>query len=72
MQYRFAYALTGIIEAPNEEHARLQLLMGISLSSHIAALGPDIALRIEPLPESISRNGAEPGQSEHPVKPMEH
>ena len=62
MKYLFTYGLSGVVEAPSEEHARMQLLMGISLSSRVAALGPDIVIRVEEIEEEekAKTNGAQP------------
>ena len=74
MKYLFTYGLSGVVDAPSEEHARMQLLMGISLSSRVAALGPDIVIRVEKIEEE---NGAKPDplpQVPHLTPPhqMEH
>ncbi len=61
MKYLYTYGLSGVVDAPSEEHARMQLLMGISLSSRVAALGPDIVIRVEKIEEKEAEtNGAQP------------
>lgn len=74
MKYLYTYGLSGVVEAPSEEHARMQLLMGISLSSRVAALGPDIIIRVEKVEEEAGTNGAkEPPQRPHQTSPrLEH
>lgn len=77
MKYTYAYALTGVLEAPDEETARLRVLMGISLTSFIAATGPDIAIQVAehtPEEESEEENGSKPKRRRRPSPPrlMEH
>ncbi len=73
MKYRFAYALTGVIEGPSEEHARLQLLMAVSFNSRLAATGPEIAIRIEKVedggPDPRQNGGDDPRRV---PRPLEH
>ena len=54
MEYRYAIAVTGIIEAPSEEHARLQAMMGINISARLLTGKPDVAIRCEPVQHSVN------------------
>ena len=67
MKYRYAVAVTGIIEAPSEEHAQLQVLMGVSINSRLAIDGPDVAVQVEREAKAVSNNG-----DPRSAKPMEH
>lgn len=66
MRYQFAFVVTGQVEAPSEEHARQQVLMGASLSARLAASPAlEIAVTIAPVEEQTAdavRRGPVPVQ----------
>jgi hypothetical protein len=62
-QYSYVFVVTGQVEAPNEEHARTQVLMGVSTSARLVqAPGFTLALEVTAAPpkESVARNGRPP------------
>ena len=71
-QYSYVFVVTGKVEAPSEEHARAQVLMGVSVSGRLVQ-APGFTLGLElveaaPLKEPVAPNGQRPPQ---PVR-LEH
>ncbi len=66
MEYRYVFVVTGQVEAPNEEHARTQVLMGVSVSGRLVQ-APGFTLGLELTPP-LASNGQAPRQ---PVR-LEH
>ena len=61
-QYSYVFVVTGKLEAPSEEHARQQILMGLSLSGRLLQSKFDLALELklpQPQPE-VGPNGQQP------------
>ena len=63
--YRYVIAVTGQVEAPSEEHARLQLLMGVSFTGRLLQAEHNIAIEVRPI-EAVQQ----PSNGPRPV--MEH
>ncbi len=63
-QYSYVFVITGQVEAPNEGHARTQVLMGVSTSARLVqAPGFTLALEVTeaaPPKQSVARNGRPP------------
>jgi hypothetical protein len=46
MTYNYVVVITGQIEAPNEEHARVQALMGVSLTGRLLASPHEVGVKV--------------------------
>ncbi len=66
-QYSYVFVVTGKVEAPSEEHARAQVLMGVSVSGRLVQ-APGFSLALELTPSAPMTNGQGPPQ---PVR-LEH
>ena len=63
MMYQYVLVVTGQVEAPAEEHAQLQALMGVSLTGRLLLTPHEVAVKVTPVVERS--DGREPVQMEH-------
>lgn len=67
MQYKYVHVISGEVTAPNDESAKLQVLMGVSISSRLLDSPIDVGLELE----QASDNGQR--EEPPPIRPaMEH
>lgn len=46
MQFKYVHVISGEVDAPNEESATLQVLMGVTISSRLMATPIDVGLEM--------------------------
>jgi len=63
MTYQYVLVVTGQVEAPSEEHAQLQALMGVSVGGRLLMSPHEVAVRVTPI--AGRPDGREPVQMEH-------
>lgn len=63
--FRYVIVVTGQVEAPSEDHAKLQAAMGISVSGRLLTSPFDIAVEIQPVPDPQPTDGKKPLVMEH-------
>jgi len=49
MAYQYIVVVTGRVEAPSEEHAQLQALMGVSVGGRLLLSPHEVAVRVTPV-----------------------
>ncbi len=49
MTYQYVVVVTGQVEAPNEEHAQLQALMGVSVGGRLLLTPHQVAVKVAPV-----------------------
>jgi hypothetical protein len=63
MIYHYVTVITGQVEAPSEEHARMQALMGVSLTGRLLSSPHEVGVKVAPIEEPPSE--PKPARVEH-------
>jgi hypothetical protein len=65
MLINYIIVVTGQLEAPSEDHAQAQVLMGVTLTGRLMSTPHEMSVKVGPVPET--RSTPAPSDGEHPI-----